>query len=96
MLSPYRLWRRLVALMRQGRFEGDLDEELRHHLERQIGQNVAGGMDPQEARYAALRSFGGLNRAKEAALLLLLAVISGWLPARRAARVDPLIALRHQ
>ena len=35
-----------------------LDEELRFHLERQIAENVAAGMNREEARYAALRSFG--------------------------------------
>jgi hypothetical protein len=35
-----------------------LNEELRFHLERQIDENVAAGMSPEEARYAALRMFG--------------------------------------
>src|SRR5437763_6693482 len=35
-----------------------LDEELRFHLDRQIAENRAVGMTAQEARYAALRSFG--------------------------------------
>jgi putative ABC transport system permease protein len=35
-----------------------LDDELRDHLERQIAENVAAGMGAEEARYAALRSFG--------------------------------------
>jgi len=45
--------------------ERELDEELRHHLERQIELNVAAGMSPEEARLAALRSFGGVDQAKE-------------------------------
>jgi putative ABC transport system permease protein len=42
-----------------------LDEELQFHLERQIDENQALGMTPDEARRAALRSFGnpGLLRA---------------------------------
>ncbi len=35
-----------------------LDDELRFHLERQIAENRAAGMPPEEARFAALRSFG--------------------------------------
>ena len=35
-----------------------LDEELRFHLERQIAENRAAGMAPDEARRAALRAFG--------------------------------------
>jgi predicted permease len=35
-----------------------LDEELRDHLERQIAENLAAGMNAEEARYAALRTFG--------------------------------------
>ena len=35
-----------------------LDDELRFHFERQIAENVAAGMSPDEARYAAMRAFG--------------------------------------
>jgi predicted permease len=35
-----------------------LDDELRFHLDRQIAENVAAGMNAEEARFAALRSFG--------------------------------------
>ena len=56
---------RLRSLFRRGRVEGDLDEELRFHLEQQIASNLASGMTPAEARYAALRSFGGVEQMKE-------------------------------
>ena len=42
-----------------------MDDELRFHLEKQIEQNVASGMDTGEARYAALRQFGNLGAVKE-------------------------------
>jgi putative ABC transport system permease protein len=45
--------------------ERELDEELRYHLEREIEQNMRGGMSPDEARSAALRAFGGMQQAKE-------------------------------
>lgn len=35
-----------------------LDDELRFHLDRQIEENLAAGMSPDEARRAAIRSFG--------------------------------------
>ena len=45
-------------LFRRGRKSERLDAELRYHLDRQIAENVAAGMSADEARYAALRSFG--------------------------------------
>jgi predicted permease len=36
----------------------ELDSELRFHLDRQIDENRAAGMSPEEARAAALRAFG--------------------------------------
>ena len=35
-----------------------LDTELQFHLDQQIAENIASGMDAEEARHAALRSFG--------------------------------------
>jgi hypothetical protein len=43
-----------------------LDDELRFHLEMQIEDNLTAGMNPTEARHAALRSFGGRESMKEA------------------------------
>src|SRR5262247_2618658 len=60
-----KLWTRLRALLRKSEMERELDEELRYHVERQTEQNVRLGMNPEEARYAALRSFGGVEQAKE-------------------------------
>src|SRR5262245_33027025 len=56
---------RLRALLRKSRMERELDEELRHHIERQTEQNVRLGMNPEEARQSALKSFGGVEQAKE-------------------------------
>ncbi len=56
---------RLGALVERRRFERDLDEEIRFHLEMEVEKNVASGMDPVEARNTAARSFGGIARAKE-------------------------------
>ena len=51
--------------MHNGEMESSLNEELQHHLERQIEQNIKEGMSPEEARYAALKDFGGIELAKE-------------------------------
>jgi predicted permease len=56
---------RLRSLFRRARVEQELDEELRYHLERQIEEQIAKGMAPEEARYAALRALGGVDQRKE-------------------------------
>ncbi len=56
---------RLRGLFEHKRLERELDEEVRFHLEMQIEDNLKAGMNPAEARYAAMRSFGGLERMKE-------------------------------
>ncbi len=45
--------------------EDELQAELQFHLEREIEENIVRGMKPEEARYAAMRSFGGVDRVKE-------------------------------
>src|SRR5262245_4138393 len=52
------LWRRLLYLLRRGRYEREMEEEMRFHLKMQIEQNLASGMAVEEARYAARRQFG--------------------------------------
>ncbi len=56
---------RLRALFRKDRVDQELSEELAFHLEKQIEQNIAAGMSREEARYAALHSFGGVEQVKE-------------------------------
>ena len=46
------------------RAERQLDDELRFHLEMQIEGNIRLGMSPREARYDAMRRFGGLESTK--------------------------------
>jgi len=57
--------RRLRALLRKEELDQQLSDELKFHLEKQIEQNLAAGMSPEEARYAALRRFGGVEQVKE-------------------------------
>jgi len=46
--------------------EGELDEELRFHLERQVDKHVQGGLSREEAQRRARVEFGGVELAKEA------------------------------
>src|SRR5215467_9653596 len=63
MLSKLRAF--LRALLRKSEMERELDEELRYHVERQAEQNLRLGMNPEEARHAARKAFGGMEQAKE-------------------------------
>src|SRR5262245_50935755 len=54
---------RLANALRVERLRGDIDEELRHHIEARTADNLAAGMSPQEARADALRRFGGTTLA---------------------------------
>src|SRR5436190_16116509 len=56
---------RLRGLFEHKRLERELDHEVRFHLQMQIEDNLKAGMNPTEARYAALRSFGGIEPMKE-------------------------------
>jgi putative ABC transport system permease protein len=60
-----RIKRALRNLLRRTKVESELDEELRYHIEQQAEQNIRLGMDPEAARSAALRAFGGVEQAKE-------------------------------
>ena len=48
---------RLQALADRERFETDLDDEMRFHLEMEIEENIKKGMSRESARFAAMRSF---------------------------------------
>ncbi len=61
----YKLPLRLRSLFRKGKAELDLSDELQFHLQNQIDEFVAQGMNPQEARRAALQSLGGVEQVKE-------------------------------
>ena len=55
-------WRRL---RHRERLEGDLDRELRDHVERQVADHVRAGLPEDEARRRARLEFGGLDQVKE-------------------------------
>jgi predicted permease len=58
---------RFAGLFRRKRHEAEMDEELRAHLEALIERNRRARMSPEEARFAALRAFGGVEQMKERA-----------------------------
>jgi putative ABC transport system permease protein len=49
-----------------------------------------------ETQLAGMTAYDPATLAVTTALLTMTAAIACWIPARRAARVDPLVALRHE
>src|SRR4051794_6456127 len=59
------IWRRLWAVVRRGRMDGELQEEIAAHLAMQEKEFQLAGMSPQAARDAARREFGGVAQTVE-------------------------------
>jgi putative ABC transport system permease protein len=60
-----RLFRRLTALLTARRLERELEGEVIAHLELAERDGIAAGLSPEEARWAARRSFGNADLMKE-------------------------------
>jgi predicted permease len=60
-----RVVRRVLALVRSRRLESELDDEIAAHLELAERDARAAGLSPEDARRAALRRFGSIQRIKE-------------------------------
>ena len=58
-------WSRLQSLFHKQQLEDELSDEIQSHIEMQIDDLVSQGMSRQEARYVALRKFGGVDQVKE-------------------------------
>src|SRR5215472_14704783 len=65
MVWPRRFWLCLQGLFLRNRSAQRLDDEIQFHLDQQIAENLTAGMSPQEARYAAMRTFGNPTYLKE-------------------------------
>jgi len=52
-------------MTRRKRMLGELEQDIRDHIETETRDNIERGMPPDEARYAALRKFGNVTRVKE-------------------------------
>jgi putative ABC transport system permease protein len=59
--------RKLRSLIRRDKLEAEMGDEMRHHVELQTTLNIRAGMDPEDARYAALRQFGNVAGIQEQA-----------------------------
>src|SRR5512145_101662 len=57
--------RRLLFYLRRDRFDRELEEEMRFHLEMKAEENLAASVSPEEARYAARRQFGNQTLLRE-------------------------------
>ncbi|MGC2701520.1 MAG: ABC transporter permease, partial [Candidatus Acidiferrales bacterium] len=52
-------------MKRRKRMLEELELDIREHIERETQDNIARGMAPDDARYAALRKFGNVARVQE-------------------------------
>ena len=63
------IWRKLCravrALYHKGKLDADMDEEMSSHIEMRTQENIDAGMSAEEARYAALRLFGGVESIRQ-------------------------------
>src|SRR5580700_6247618 len=55
----------LLTQFRKKELDHDLSEELAFHIEQETEENISAGMSAEEARYAAMRKFGGIDQVKE-------------------------------
>ncbi len=61
--NQFRSW--LGATFRRSRMEGEMDAELRFHIEARVDDLVRGGVPREEAMRRARIEFGGIERVKE-------------------------------
>jgi len=52
-------------MKKRERMMKDLEEDIREHIETETQDNIARGMPPEEAHYAAIRKFGNVMRVEE-------------------------------
>jgi predicted permease len=54
-----------MMMRRRKQMMDDLEQDIREHIEMETRDNIARGMAPEEARYAAMRKFGNVTRVQE-------------------------------
>lgn len=62
-----KLLRKFQFHFRNEKLEAEMAEEMRLHVELQTARNIGAGMNPDEARFAALRQFGNVASLQEQA-----------------------------
>ncbi len=65
METPGALFRRLIFLIRGSRFDREMEEEMRFHLEKRAASSRKQGASGEEARLAARRRFGNAALLRE-------------------------------
>jgi predicted permease len=60
-----RLWMAFLSLFGRRQSDARLNDEIAFHLDQQIAENRAAGMNAEEARQAAMRSFGNPTVVRE-------------------------------
>lgn len=60
------MWRRFVSLFRKEQLDRELSDEIELHLDLLAEEKIKQGFSPKDARAAARREFGGIDRMKEA------------------------------
>ena len=58
-------WRRYLERSRR---DSDLAQEIAHYIAQETEDNIARGMNPADARLAALRRFGNRQSVREAVI----------------------------
>ena len=64
-MTPRLQLARLAALFRRRKLEREVDDEIQAHLELAEQEAILAGLEPEEARQAARRNFGGIEQMKE-------------------------------
>jgi len=59
------VWLKFGSLWRRSGLRGEIDEELRFHLEQRTAENVAAGMSPENAARLARKCFGNFQTVRE-------------------------------
>lgn len=83
------LWRRAKYVFHAREFDRDLEDELQFHLEMKQAANQERGLQPGEARAAAMRQLGNRTRLKEASRRMWIWswLEAGWQDTRHAFRL---------